>query len=354
MARKLKVGIVGCGQIAQIAHIPYILELPNLELVALCDISKKVVDSLGDLYGIQNRFTKYQDLISLPDLDAVCICNKDHAPVAIAAMNAGKHVITEKPMAFNLEECDQMIAAARANKVKLMVAYMKRYDPAYEWALAKFKDIQNLRLIRVHDFGGTYTINNKIYDLFIGNDIPPEEHNVLKDHERQAMIKAIGEERADLYDTFSLLMYNCSHDAIVLHEAFGSPSKIQHVDLFDTFAVAVLEYGPHTRCIWETGLIPDRTEWDEYIAAYGSNRFIEVKFPFPYLKNADTWITMNEMEGEASVTKQVLVSYDEAFKREWRHFYDCVVNDKEPITNGEKGRRDIAFIIDLVKAAAPK
>jgi predicted dehydrogenase len=167
------------------------------------------------------------------------------------------------------------------------------------------------------------------------------------------MIKAIGAERADLYDTFSLLMYNCSHDAIVLHEAFGSPSKIQHVDLFDTFAVAVLEYGPHTRCVWETGLIPDRTEWDENIAAYGSNRFIEVKFPFPYLKNADTGITINEMEGEASVTKQVLISYDEAFKREWSHFYDCVANDKEPITNGEKGRRDIAFLIDLVKAAAP-
>jgi len=354
MARKLKVGIVGCGQIAQIAHIPYILELPNLELVALCDISKKVVDSLGDLYRIQNRFTNYKDLISLPDLDAVCICNKDHAPVAIAAMNAGKHVITEKPMAFNLEECDQMIAAARANNVKLMVAYMKRYDPAYEWALAKIKDIQSLRLIRVHDFGGTYTINNKIYDLFFGDDIPVEEHQRLKDHERQAMIKAIGAERADLFDTFSILMYNCSHDAIVLHEAFGSPSKIQHVDFFDTFAVAILEYGPHTRCVWETGLIPDRTEWDEHIAAYGSNRFIEIKFPFPYLKNAETWITMNEMEGEASVTKQVLVSYDEAFKREWRHFYDCVVNDKEPITNGEKGRRDIAFLIDLVKAAAPK
>jgi predicted dehydrogenase len=350
MDRKLKVGVVGCGQIAQIAHIPYILELPHLELVALCDLSQKVVNSLGDLYGIQNRFTNYQDLISLPELDVVCICNKDHAPVAVAAMNAGKHVLTEKPMAFNLEECDQMIAAAKANHVKLMVAYMKRYDPAYEWALAKFKDIRNLRLIRVHDLGGTYTINNKIYDLFVGDDVPNEIHADSKAHEYEAMVKAIGAEHAGLYETFSLLMYNCSHDAIVLHEAFGLTSKILHVELFDTFVVAVLEYGPHTRCVWETGLIPDRTEWDEHIAAYGSNRYIEVKFPFPYLKNADTWITMNEMEGEASVTKQVLVSYDEAFKREWRHFYDCVVNDREPITNGEKGRRDIEFLINLIHA----
>jgi len=286
MNKTLKVGVVGCGQIAQIAHIPYILELPELELVAICDISKKVVQLVANQYGINHYFTNYQDLVNLPELDVVCICNKDHAPVAIAAMNAGKHVITEKPMAFNLEECDQMIAAAKANHVKLMVAYMKRYDPAYQWALEKFKGIQNLRLIRMHDFGGTYTINNKIYDLYIGDDLPTSEIEKLSTHERDAMLKAIGKEYADLYDTFSLLMYNCSHDAIVLHEAFGLANKILHVELFDTFVVALLEYGPHTRCIWETGLIPDRTEWDENITAYGSNRMIEVKFPFPYLKNA--------------------------------------------------------------------
>jgi predicted dehydrogenase len=352
MEKTLKVGVVGCGQIAQIAHIPYILELPNLELVAVCDISKKVAEAVAGKYGIRHCFTNYLDLVNLPELDIVCICNKDHAPVAIAAMNAGKHVITEKPMAFNLKECDQMIAAAHANNVKLMVAYMKRYDPAYEWALRKFKDIQNLRLIRVHDFGGTYTINNKIYDLFVGDDIPAVEIQKSREHEYEAMLKAIGKENADLYETFSLLMYNCSHDAIVLHEAFGLAGKIQHVELFDTFVVAVLNYGPHTRCIWETGLIPDRTEWDECITAYGSNRMIEVKFPFPYLKNANTQITMNEMEGETCVTKQVLVSYDEAFKREWRHFYGCIVNGEEPITNGEKGRRDIAFLIDLLKMGA--
>jgi predicted dehydrogenase len=352
MSKTLKVGVVGCGQIAQIAHIPYILELPFLELVAVCDISNKVVESVGALYGITKRFTNYEDLVSLPELDVVCITNRDHAPAAVAAMNAGKHVLTEKPMAFNLEECDQMIAAAKANNVKLMVAYMKRFDPAYEWALEKFKEMQNLRLIRVHDFGGTYTINQKIYDLFVGDDLPADEVRRLQEHERAAMVKAIGEENADLYDAFSLLMYNHSHDAVILHEAFGEATKIQHVELYDNFCVAILEYGPGVRCVWETGLIPDRTEWDETLTAYGGNRMIEVKFPFPYLKNYNTAITVNEMEGDASVTKQVLVSYDEAFKCEWRHFYDCVIHDKEPITNGEKGRRDVAFLINLLKSGA--
>lgn len=353
MDKVLKVGVVGCGQIAQIAHIPYLLELPNFEVTAICDLSQKVVNSVGDLYCIQNRYTDYRDLVALSDLDVVCICNKDHAPVAVAAMDAGKHVITEKPMAFNLKECDQMIAASKRNNVKLMVAYMKRYDPSYEWALPLFQDMRDLRLIRVHDFGGTYTINSKIYDLFVGTDIPPETTRAGQERERLALLQAIGEERADLLETFSLLMYNCSHDAIVLHEAFGSPSRIQHVDLFDTFVLATLEYGDHTRCIWETGLIPDRTEWDEQISAYGGNRWIEVRFPFPYLKNAASQVNLNEMEGSVSVTKHALVSYDEAFKREWRHFYECITQGKEPITSGDKGRRDIAFLIDLIKTARP-
>jgi predicted dehydrogenase len=117
--------------------------------------------------------------------------------------------------------------------------------------------------------------------------------------------------------------------------------------------VATLEYGKHTRCIWETGLIPDRTEWDERISAYGGNRWIEVSFPFPYLKNAATQVIFNEMEGPVSVTKQALASYEEAFKREWRHFYECVTQNREPITSGEKGRRDTAFLIDLIKTARP-
>ncbi len=345
------VGIIGCGAIFGMHAFPLHL-LSNAQVGAVCDIKPEARQTAAALLDC-DAYADYHEMLGRDDIDVVHILTPHylHAPMAIDAMNAGKHVLTEKPMAYNLEECDAMIAAAEKNHVKLMVAYMKRYDPAYEWALGKFKDIQNLRLIRVHDFGGTYTINNKIYDLHVGDDLPAEVVRQGRDHERESMVKAIGQENADLYDTFSLLMYNCSHDAIVLHEAFGV-GQIQHVELYDTFAVAILAYGPHTRCVWETGLIPDRTEWDENITAYGGNRRIEVKFPFPYLKNADTEIYMEEMEGDTCVNKRVLVSYDEAFKREWRHFYDCIVNDKEPITSGQKGRRDIAFLIDRLKAGA--
>lgn len=354
MDKVLRVGVVGCGQIAQIAHLPFLNELPGFEVSVICDISPRVLEMVGKRFGIEKRLLDYRELVALPELDAVLICNVDHYEVAVAAMSAGKHVMCEKPMAFNLEQCDAMIDASKSNNVKLMIAYMKRYDPGYEWALPLFNSIENLRLIRVHDLAGDYHINNEIYDLIEPSDLPDHVIKEATEKEHYAKVRAIGHEREFLVGAYGLLLSLCSHDAIILHEAFGAPRRILFADIYaNNHTVAVFEYGHDIRCVWESGFLIDRTDWDEHLFAYGTNLSVQVKFPFPYLKNAATLVSVNQMEGKANVQKEVIVSYDEAFKREWRHFYECVNEDKEPITNGEKGRRDIAFLIDIVKAAYP-
>jgi len=69
------------------------------------------------------------------------------------------------------------------------------------------------------------------------------------------------------------------------------------------------------------------------------------------LKNAATEIIVEMNEGSSAVRKRILTSYDEAFKREWRHFYDCVRHDREPRTNGEMAREDLEFAVKLMKSA---
>ncbi len=101
MERKLKVGVVGCGEIAQISHIPYLLESPHYDVGAICDLSPTVVERLGEKYHIDNRFIDYRDLVESDFVDIVLVTNKNHAPVAIAGLENGKHVFVEKPMAFN-------------------------------------------------------------------------------------------------------------------------------------------------------------------------------------------------------------------------------------------------------------
>ncbi len=354
MNKILGVGVIGCGQIAQIAHLPFINELSEFESRAICDISQNILNTVGKRFCVSKCYLDYRDLVKQPDIDVVLVSTVDHAEIAVAAMDAGKHVLCEKPMAFNLEQCDAMIEASKRNNVKLMIAYMKRYDPAYQFALPLLHEIKDLRLIRVHDLAGDYHINNEIYDLYVNSDVPMEVKEEALRVERDAKIRAIGESRADLVEAYGLLLGLCSHDSIVLHEAFGSPTKIKYVDIYSgIYTVAILEYGNSVRCVWESGYLLERPSWDEHLFAYGENRALQIEFPFPYLKNAVTYVNVNENENGVNVQKRFQVSFDEAFKREWRHLYECIVEDKEPITGGEKGRRDIAFLIDLVKASRP-
>ncbi len=128
MEKKLKVGVVGVGNIAQ-SHIAAYLADPHAELYALCDINEERLKKNGEKYGITRLYTDVEEMVKLEELDAVSICtwNCAHAPCAIAALNAGKHVLCEKPMALNAAQAEEMKAAAeRAGKL-LMIGFVRRY-----------------------------------------------------------------------------------------------------------------------------------------------------------------------------------------------------------------------------------
>ncbi len=93
-----------------------------------------------------------------------------------------------------------------------------------------------------------------------------------------------------------------------------------------------------------TRFIPD----DEHLTAYSADETISMRFPNPYIRNAPTTVHVQEMDGTAE--RIVTPSYDEAFRLEWRHFYECLMNGTEPITNAQGAREDIAWLRDLVRA----
>ncbi|HKO24222.1 MAG TPA: Gfo/Idh/MocA family oxidoreductase, partial [Chloroflexota bacterium] len=152
--RMVKVGVIGCGEIAQWMHLPFLTELPGFRVTAVCDISPRVVEHVGERFGVERRFTDVQALLEHGDVEAVVIATPIHSDPAIAAAKAGKHVLVEKPMAFNLAEAEAMVDAAEQAGVTLMVAYMKRYDPGYRYGRRLMQQMQDVRLIRVHDLNG--------------------------------------------------------------------------------------------------------------------------------------------------------------------------------------------------------
>ncbi len=117
------VGVIGCGEIAQLMHLPYLDELPSLRIAALCDISAGVLQKLGTQYGVEALYADYRALLADPAVDAVVICTYDHGEIVQAALAAGKHVLVEKPLAFTPEEARPLVEQAEASGLVAMVGF---------------------------------------------------------------------------------------------------------------------------------------------------------------------------------------------------------------------------------------
>lgn len=126
---KVRIGIIGAGNIAQNAHIPAYLHQPDVELVAVCDIKADRAEEVARRYNIKHVFTDFNEMVKLPELDAVSVCtwNNSHAAATIAALEAGKHVLCEKPMAMNVAEAEAMRDAARRTGNVLQIGFVNRY-----------------------------------------------------------------------------------------------------------------------------------------------------------------------------------------------------------------------------------
>jgi predicted dehydrogenase len=125
---KLRMGIIGVGGIAQGRHIPVFLELKDrVSLIAVSDLNESRAQEVAEKHQIKHVFKDYRDMFQEVDAVTICTPNKFHADIAIAALDAGVHVLCEKPMAITAEECEAMVAASsKANKV-LAIGYHYRH-----------------------------------------------------------------------------------------------------------------------------------------------------------------------------------------------------------------------------------
>ena len=158
MAEPMKVGLVGTGGISNRHMIPYLDHPDRVRLTAVCDIVESLAQEYAKKAGVEAIYLDFEEMLREADIDAVDICtgHSSHAPLAIAAAKAGKHVIVEKAMAHTLQGCRDMLEAADKAGVTLMVAQHLRYAPEAR-AVKRFIDEGNLgeiRAARTHTLGG--------------------------------------------------------------------------------------------------------------------------------------------------------------------------------------------------------
>lgn len=133
MSGQIGIGIIGAGTIAERMLAAWQPHMQHARLVAVADVNPERVQLFRHKFGIPSGYTDYQEMLGSTGVDAVLVLTPNylHAPQTIAAANAGKHVLCQKPFALNLAEAEAMVAAARANNVILMAAFVKRFWPYY-------------------------------------------------------------------------------------------------------------------------------------------------------------------------------------------------------------------------------
>jgi predicted dehydrogenase len=355
MTPPLRVGVIGCGLIAQVMHLPYLRELGDrFQLAALCDASPGTLAGVADRYGIHSRFTEWGELVKQP-LDAVFVLmGGSHAPAAIAAAKRGLHVFVEKPMCFTLREADELITAADASGATIFVGNMKRYDPAFEQTRRELARLEHLRFVRVTTLEAPLQPYVDHYSIIRIQDLAQATVAAQLADRVALAAEALGSEASDSLKAayVDLLLDSAVHELNLLRGFLGDPTRVLAAEIWDEgrSLQATLEFGPDVRAGVSLVWLAHLREYRQEIAFYGPDRRVAIEFPSPFLKNSPTRVVVEELDDGATWRREGTVSYDEAFKLELEAFYECVLGRETPRTTARDGRRDIQLAQTIAMA----
>lgn len=325
--KKLKFGVVGCGQIARDRMIPAILRSEKAELVAIADVDEQAVKTTAATYQVPHYYRSLGDLLQNDLIEAVYIATPNylHCEHAITCANSGKHVLCEKPMAVNVEEGKRMIESFKRNKVKLMVAYMTRFNEATLHAKQLIANGSIGKPIVVQSqFGFVKTLRGK-------------------DDWRLDSKKAGGGCLMDVgvypIDTISFLL----DDKIIEVMAFSGNIRFKYPMedvLITSFKLSRGGIGGFV-CGYSVS-IPSSFE------VYGTEGSIILTRPFSQFAVGELQLIRSDKKEkyEVGLSDPLFACY----QRELEHFCECIAQDKEPQPNGQVGLSTIKVIESIYKS----
>lgn len=332
MGDVLTFGLIGCGRIAP-RHAQSIRDLLGARLAAVADVVETRVRHFAEEYGAE-PYLDYRALLERPDIDIVNICTPSgmHARMTIDALNAGKHVVVEKPMALTLQDADQMIAAARANARRLCIVLQNRYNPP----------MQDLR--RVVDSG-------RLGRLLLGNATVrwyrPQEYYDDGWHGTWAMDGgALMNQSIHHIDALQWLMGD-------VESVFAHTATLAHGMEAEDTGVGVIRFKNGALGGVEGSTITYPENLEGSVALFGEHG--SVKVGGTALNRKVFWKVAGELEHERELLTREEVDppsiYGYSHKSVLADMMAAVQEDREPKTDGNEGRRSVALVLALYESA---
>lgn len=330
MSQSIRVCLVGAGRVARVHAKSLAHHVPVAQLVAIVDPNRPALEETGEMFGIDTRYESFEEVLENVKFDAVVITTPTftHAELAVAAANAGKHVLLEKPMAMNLAECDSIIAAAERSGIILQLGFMRRFDPEFAAAAER---------IEAGEIGRPMLVKS----LTHGPGLPPPWARDLKT------------------SNGNLAEVN-SHDWDCVRWLMGSNPARVHVEVANFKGAA---RGVHVEHFYDTAIVNIRFE-------SGGLGSISSVCPCDYGYDARVEIIgergimqIGELKGQAVVVctnrDQGLLTpiyrtwpqrFEWAYIREMEYFIECITTGTQPKVGGVDGRWAVASVLAGTKS----
>ena len=320
---KLGVCLIGAGRAGMIHAVNFRAQVPNAYLAAVVEPSDAARAEACSTLGIETSYADYKDALANPEIDAVVIVTptKYHCEIALAAAAAGKHILCEKPMAMTEEECILMEEAAKKHKVKLQVAFMRRFDTSFVEAkrIVESGDIGDVVMVRSNTRGPS-TPKPWMYDISKSNG-PLAEVN---SHDIDTLRWFTGSEYAFLYAIGG--NYRCPD------------AKKDYPDFYDNVVlIAGFKNGMQGMIDGAQGV---KYGYDARVEILGTKGCIFLG----RTQERPIQVCTDNMKRYDEFTNSWRFLFKDAYLEEDKAFADCVLNDTEPLVTGYDGRMAVKIV----------
>ncbi|KAF4974101.1 hypothetical protein FZEAL_8974 [Fusarium zealandicum] len=361
-SRILNVGLIGCGEVAQVVHIPTLSYMSSwFRITYLCDVSAAALEHCAA--KIPNHVPKVTqnpaELCASHDVDVVLVVSSDeyHATHAVLALQHNKHVLVEKPLALTKRDIQAIVDAERSSSGKAMVAYMRRYAAVFEDAVQEIGGLDKILYARVRDIIGPNSTFIEQSGTFPQRftDFRREDSDD-KDAKSREMIKFAFEEECGGVPVTqdSTLMWRFlaglgSHDLSVMREALGMPDKVVGTSMGLPFWNVLFRY-PTFTVSYESG-IDNIPRFDAHLEVYGTNKTVRVQYDTPYVKGLP--VTMHVVENVDGALKETTIrkSYEDPYTLEMKELWKMVVEGKPVKSTPQDALQDLEIFGMIMRHA---
>ena len=350
---RVRIGVIGGGAIAQVHHLPFLNDLSEeFDVKTVCDLSPSLAEHVADRFHVPSYETDYRKVLD-SDVDAVLLCHTDpKTEVAVAAFHAGRHVLIEKPICYSHQELDAIIEAADKSGKVAQAAYVKQFEPAFEFARKEVASLDDVRFVQVNHLHPDNSLHISQFRTRKFDDIPAEAKERIAIARESAYREALGDASPEAERAFSTLAGSMIHDLYGLRVLFGTPVRIVNTDVWqDGKAITTtLEYAAGFRCVATWVDLPEMWDFHETLEVYGSRKRVIVSYATGFSRNQSS-LTIQEIGPDGtSYRKQPALAWESPFRRQLRHFHDSIVNGTANRCPLAAARDDISLIIDITRA----